>query len=574
MQKKAKLDFRVAESLARTVEDARSRLLVGKQDNILNRKLLSHQGLSPKFSRTANGCRVTDTLGHSLIDWTGSRSSNLLGHRHPVVVDAIATWAAEGTTDDEDFPDSHEGSYCDPRETLLATTLAGLFQSGDVVGFTRGYREALFSAIEIARIASGRKRILWPKLHENRELYDESQVFRFGQTGEPNTYRIAYPFNDLEHIDKALEKDGDEIGTIVLRPFAYLFPDVNYYRELESRIAERDMILIVDESDTAFRFEMGGAQKHFNLSPDLTVVGDTLAGHFSFAAVIGKSERIGNPWPATVRQLDRPSGLTMSVAQSTLQFVIEENLPSRLHTISEQLRDEFALASKAHGIECELVGYANRLSLQFNDTSDFTQSDQRNVFTSIAMDNGILTHGEFWPNASHDDQAVDETIRALEATLESFAKVFALKTNRVIASGLSGDPSEEKQKQRSSLFHRVDVRGRIDTLMMIRKTLVVTGWILINELKVDELVAVLDDGSEIVAEPIQRTDLTNAFPQLTDAVNAGFTMSLPVESIKKTSRFLLVAKSKGVVEYQTLLIHDPSLQTCGPYPFGDETIFS
>ncbi len=42
------------------------------------------------------------------------------------------------------------------------------------------------------------------------------------------------------------------------------------------------------------------------------------------------------------------------------------------------------------------------------------------------------------------------------------------------------------------------------------------------------------------------------------------TFSLPVESIKKPSRFLLVGIRGGDVVYQTLLLHEPEKQKAGP----------
>lgn len=561
------------EEMTRKVDDARSKLVGARHDLRLRKPLFFKNGLTPKFSKTASGCTVEDSLGRTFIDWTGSRGANLLGHRHPVFLEALTTWSQDPDPDDLDFPDSNEGVFCDTREQEFAEQLASLFQSGDLVQFHRGHRESIYAAIELARVSTGRKRIMWPRLYEPRDFDVENQLFRFGQPSALSEFLIGYPFNDFEYLQSSIGRYGDELAAVFLSPFAYEFPDKEYFSNLQKFLSERDILLIIDESDTAFRLTMGGIQEHFNIKPDLTIVGDTLAGQFAFSAVIGRSERVEKSWTNTVRQIDRPSGLVLSVAKATLDFVIEENLPNRLNSVTEQLKEEFAIACDQIGVAGQLVGYANRLSLKFADDELYLQSDMRRLFSLLALENGLITHGEFWPTASHCDQSIDTTIRALESTLTSFAKTLEEKRPRVKSLTSVNDTPKQKESL-SSLLYRTEVRGRIDSLMMVRKTLVATGWILVADEKLDELVAYLDDGTELVAEYVERLDLADAFPNLEDAAKAGFTISLPVESIKRPSRFLLAGKSRGKVVYQTLLIHEPDKQTSGPYPFGEETIYS
>ena len=571
------IDLLAAEEMSRTLESVKSHVVAGKHGLVLRQALLGAAGITPRFSHTASGCRVVDTFGRSLIDWTGSRSSNLLGHRHPVVVEAISNWAAEGTIDDEDFPPSMEGPFCDPRELAFCQKLAGLFQSGSMVALTRAHQESVFAAVELARMTSGRKKVLWPRLHEQRDLIVENQVYRFGQFSSVDEAFLRFPCFDLKELQRFLAKNPDEIGAMVLNPFSYEFPDVDYISQLQKILRHHKILLIVDESDTAFRLTMGGVQEHFGLKPDFTIVGDRLAGQFGFSAVIGREEHLEKTWATLVRRLDRPSGLELSVANASLDFIIDSNLPARLGTVTQQLQEEFDFACQQIGVDCKMVGFANRLSLQFGDERHFSFAQQRRRFSTLATENGIVTFGEFWPNAAHDDFAVDETIRGLESALQSFAKELATKSARADVlrkKYLGKTPTPKEQADIDLMLNQTEVRGRIDTLMMIRKTLVVTGWIVVAGQTVDELVGVLEDGSEHVAELVLRPDLENAFPDLADAANAGFTLKLPVDSIKKPSRFLLVARSNGQAVFRTLLLHDPHEQTAGPYPFGPETIFS
>ena len=63
-------------------------------------------------------------------------------------------------------------------------------------------------------------------------------------------------------------------------------------------------------------------------------------------------------------------------------------------------------------------------------------------------------------------------------------------------------------------------------------------------------------------------------PDYPRAVDAGFKLSLEVESIKKPMRFLIEGRRDGALLYRTLLVNDPAEQTSAPYPFADGYIFT
>ena len=48
------------------------------------------------------------------------------------------------------------------------------------------------------------------------------------------------------------------------------------------------IILIFDEICTGFRFSLGGAQKIFNVKPDLTTLGKGIANGFPLSVLAGK----------------------------------------------------------------------------------------------------------------------------------------------------------------------------------------------------------------------------------------------------------------------------------------------
>ena len=552
------INLKLLQQHATLTAEAREKLLCRRFDPHLNQPIYGEIVL-PKFSSRAAGCRIWDILGNSFIDWTGSSDSNLLGHRHPAVVEAIKKWAIDEPQHELEQPASCDGPFTDPREVSLADKLGEIFGEETLVGFTRGRNEALYCATEMARTLTGRPMIAVQEVHSERELHAEDQRFRHMRSHFEETNVKLVPFGDIGAVRWLLKTHPEQFAAVMLAPSAFEYPSVSYFKELESTLQEHGTLLVLDESQTAFRMEVGGVQQHFSISPDISVLGERLGGPFAFSAVLGKKELLKRAWRSTMKTLDRPGGVTLDVVEASLGVVLDRCLPSELKHTGSQLQDEFNDFAESNSMPFQLVGHPTRLSMRF-DAHDFLTPEQlRAAFCMMALEEGVITHGEFWPNAAHDGDSLFETIRSLERASKSLVVWI-----------------EELQRPEEAIgepYTKYELRGRIDSLNMIRKTMVLAGWILIDGQAI-ELSAVNEQGQRIEAEKVLRTDLEMGMPDCSDAVNAGFKLSLEVESIKKPSRFLIEGHRNGKLLYRTLLLHDPAEQTSAPYAFADGYIFT
>jgi glutamate-1-semialdehyde 2,1-aminomutase len=554
----ASINLKLLEQHAILTAEAREKLLCCRFDPHLTQPIYGEIVL-PKFSSRAAGCRIWDILGNSFIDWTGSLDSSLLGHRHPAIVEAIKQWAVDEPVHELDRPASCDGPFTDPREVSLADTLSETFGGDILVGFTRGRSEALYSATEMARTLTGRPMIAVQEVHSERELHAEDQRFRFKRSHFEEANVKLFPFGDIGAIKWLLKTHPEQFAAVLLAPSAFEYPSIKYFRELESTLQDHGTLLVLDESQTAFRMEVGGAQQHFSIDPDITILGETLGGPFAFSAVLGKRELLKRAWRSTMKTLDRPGGVALDVVEATLGVVLDRCLPSELKHTGSQLQDEFNDFAESNSMPFQLVGHPTRLSIKF-DAHDFLTPEQlRAAFCMMALEEGVITHGEFWANAAHDGDSLFDTIRSLERAAKSLV-VWIENLQR---------PEEAVGEPNS----KYELRGRIDTLNMIRKTMVLAGWILIDGHAI-ELSAVNEQGERIEAEKVQRTDLEMGMPDCPEAVNAGFKLSLEVESIKKPSRFLIEGHRNGKLLYRTLLVHEPAEQRSAPHPFADGYLFT
>ena len=103
----------------------------------------------PFLTARAAGARVVDVDGNEYIDCAMGFGCHLLGHAHPVVVEAIRESVLEGTG----YGTPH------PREARLAELLVDSIACADKVTFANSGSEATLNAIRIARGFTGKSGI-------------------------------------------------------------------------------------------------------------------------------------------------------------------------------------------------------------------------------------------------------------------------------------------------------------------------------------------------------------------------------------------------------------------------------
>ncbi len=107
-------------------------------------------GGTPRFFARGKGARVWDADGAEYIDYVGSWGPLILGHAHPVVVQAVQAAAAQGLS--FGAPTAAEVELAE----LLCERVPGLEQ----VRLVNSGTEATMSAIRLARGFTGRSSII------------------------------------------------------------------------------------------------------------------------------------------------------------------------------------------------------------------------------------------------------------------------------------------------------------------------------------------------------------------------------------------------------------------------------
>ena len=239
----------------------------------------------PLFVSRASGSSKWDVDGTEYVDYFGGHGALMLGHSHPVVVEAVTAQLARGTH----YGASHE------LELEWAELIQQMIPSAQRIRFTSSGTEATMLALRMARAFTDKPVLLRFAGH----FHGWHDHVAFGADLAPGILKeiaanvVLCPPHDLAYVKQVCESRQD-IAAVILEPTGATFGHVPIQREflvgLRELTARHGVVLIFDEVVTGFRCSPGGAQGHYKITPDLTTLAKVVAGGYPGAAVAGRAD--------------------------------------------------------------------------------------------------------------------------------------------------------------------------------------------------------------------------------------------------------------------------------------------
>jgi len=322
-------------------------------------------GGTPRFVSRAEGSYFWDANGKRYIDYIGSWGPMILGHGHPVVVDAVRKAALEGFS----FGAPTE------REVELAEEILSLVPSMDMVRLVSSGTEAGMSAIRLARGATGRSKIL--KFEGCYHGHADALLVKAGSGlatfGNPTSsgvpvevvqHTLVLEYNNIQQLEEAFALHGPELACLMIEPIAgnmnFVRASVPFMQRCRELCTQYGALFVFDEVMTGFRVALGGAQSVYAKSipgfePDITVMGKVIGGGMPLAAFGGKRAVMEQLAPmGSVYQAGTLSGNPVATACG-------------LATLREIRRPGFyeALGAKTQKLMAGLKGAADKAGVPF-----------------------------------------------------------------------------------------------------------------------------------------------------------------------------------------------------------------
>ncbi len=392
---------------------------------------------APLYFRDGCGSRLQDVDGNWYIDYTLAWGPNILGYRHPRVVEALTRAAAGPHT----YGAQHEAEF------LVAEKICDLAPCAERVTFSSSGTEAVQLALRLARAFTGRWRVLkfeghyhgWMdsvlvSYHPPREGLGGPYLHSLGQV-ENTTDNIAVaPWNSLAAVEGALA--GGDIAAVIMEPVlcnsGCILPRPGYLEQVRRLCHGHGALLIFDEVITGFRMALGGAQGFYGVTPDLATFGKALAAGLPLSAVAGRREILEQMFGGGVAFGGSFNGnpISLAGARAALEELSREDgeplrQAGRIGTmLMEGIRD----VARRRGVPLVVSGFGAAFALHFTAREDLrdyadTLDDDAAALRRLCLrllEEGvqILPDGRMYLSTVHSEQDAARTLDAFERALE------------------------------------------------------------------------------------------------------------------------------------------------------------
>jgi glutamate-1-semialdehyde 2,1-aminomutase len=396
-------------------------------------------GGKPVFVSHAKSSKIYDVSGKEYIDYVLSWGPMILGHAHPKVITAICDAAKKGT------------SFGAPTqiETQMAKLISEAIPSIELLRMTSSGTEATMTAIRLARGFTGRNMIAkfdgcYHGHADSLLIKAGSGIATLGIPGSPGIpaelarLTLSLPYNDMDALEKTIERYGSRLAAIIVEPVAgnmgVVPPQKRFLEKLRKLTAKYGIVLIFDEVITGFRFTFGGYQNLIGIKPDLTCLGKITGGGMPVGAVGGRREIMETLAPTgDIYQAGTLSGnpLAMSAGLATLNILKTNKvsfsaLDDKTNRLCNQIENLFA--SKSIAVCINRVHSMFTIFFQKGPVYDLNTAQKSDTALFARFFHGMLRNG-IWLAPSqfeagflsfaHTDKDMDRTIEACSKTLKN-----------------------------------------------------------------------------------------------------------------------------------------------------------
>jgi acetylornithine/N-succinyldiaminopimelate aminotransferase len=299
--------------------------------------MMNNYGVPPVALASGDGAVVTDVDGKSYLDLLGGIAVNVLGHRHPAVIDAVTRQMSTlGHT---------SNLYAAEPGIALAEALVGLLgsEAETRVFFCNSGTEANELAFKLSRL-TGRT-----KLVAAQEAFHGRTMGSLALTGQPTKQApfaplpgdvIHVPYGDTDALAAAV---GDDTAAVFLEPImgesGVVVPPDGYLAAARDVTAEHGALLVLDEVQTGMgRTGTFFAHQHDGITPDVVTLAKGLGGGLPIGACLAVGPAAQLLSPGLHGSTFGGNPICAAAALAVLRVLASEGLVRRAEVLGKTLR--------------------------------------------------------------------------------------------------------------------------------------------------------------------------------------------------------------------------------------------
>jgi glutamate-1-semialdehyde 2,1-aminomutase len=385
-----------------------------------------------------DGARVTDIDGRTYIDCNLGFGPLILGHRHPVVTEALREQVERGVL----FGPPNQA------EADLAQLVVDNVPGAEQVVFTSSGTEATLGALRLARAATGRQKVAkfeggWHGVHDF--LFHSYASFEGPPAGAatiPDTAGIAdaardsvvvLPFNDPAAFER-IRSEADNLACVIVEAVqgggGAVPAERAFLAELRELCAQLGIVFVLDEVITGFRLGPAGAAGYYGLEPDLVTLGKVVGGGMNVGAVCGPSRYLdltvamSGRKPVSMGGTHSANPMTMSAGRAQLGVLLAdpESAYGHLERLGKRMRGGLGEILDQVGVAGHVTGAGSIWGLHFmsGEPRNIRDQAQANAAASRLLAVYLLLEGVLvsapmhlaFLSTAHTDEDVEMVLEA------------------------------------------------------------------------------------------------------------------------------------------------------------------
>lgn len=303
--------------------------------------MMNNYGTPAMALASGDGAVVTDVDGKTYLDLLGGIAVNVLGHRHPAIIEAVTQQMSTlGHT---------SNLYATGPGLALAEELVSLLgtDSPARVFFCNSGTEANEVAFKLSRL-TGRT-----KLVAAQEAFHGRTMGSLALTGQPSKQAPFAPLpGDVTHVpygdtDALAAAVDDATAAVFLEPImgesGVVVPPEGYLAAARDITARHGALLVLDEVQTGMgRTGTFFAHQHDGITPDVVTLAKGLGGGLPIGACLAVGPAADLMTPGLHGSTFGGNPICAAAALAVLRVLAEQNLIRHAEVLGKSLR---------HGIE-------------------------------------------------------------------------------------------------------------------------------------------------------------------------------------------------------------------------------
>ena len=386
----------------------------------------------PSYYSKAEGCFVWDLDGKKYCDVTISGiGACLLGFADPDVNEAVKKTVDKGSM----------ATLNAPQEVELAERLCDIHPWADMVRYARTGGESMAVAVRIARAYTGKDKVAICGYHGWSDWYLASNLSADGAldghlmpglepTGVPRALAgtaLTFRYNQIEQLEAIVAQHGNSLAAIVMEPLRSEEPRDGFLEKVREIATKNNLVLILDEITSGWRYHFGGVHLQLGVEPDIAVFAKSMSNGFPMAAIIGRRDIMQAAQKSFISSTYWTEAVGPTATLATIKKMREINAAEHLNKVGRLVQQGWRKMAGKHGLKVEIKGRPALCHLNL----DYAEQSKAlcTLLTQEMLDRGYLASVAFYGTYAHTPEIIAEYLLALDEAFGILSN--AIKTNDI-----------------------------------------------------------------------------------------------------------------------------------------------